>query len=909
MSLAEIEGRGGRRHWLRYLIFIVVVALFFTRAIASSIIEFEWWREMNQLATWVNMLIYGVAPLTIATVVAFIVFWIAHARGVRASGTRLRRYPLYAKISTVVLLALAVFVALATMDTWVAVRYFGGRGLAGGAAEWRDPAFGLPLAFHLFELPFYSMALRTAETVAFIAAILYWLTARLWEMRDTLPNLRHGGMIDLGDLHLADALKSRFLRATVALFLVFLAIRFYLDRFALLRNDHGFLVGIDYVDEHIVLPLLWLEIGACLIAAASILAGQFRWLLVLAAALLVRAVVPPIVSAAYVKPSEVSLERPYIERHIAATRSAFGFDHRTKEIPFDVKPEAKLDLAAYKPLLDNVRLWDWRAFHAAVTQLQPLRPYVYSEIDVDRYTLDGQLRQVLLTPREIDIAALGEAGTRWINPSFIYTHGYGLVMAEAKSIAPDGSPVLFIKDAPPVVTASGLKLTRPELYYGETVHEPVFVRTAQPEFNYPSANETVNTRYSGTGGFPISSVGLRLAAALSEGEWNILLTSYLTPESRMMIRRKVTDRLNALAGFLLWDSDPYLVVTDAGNLVWMVDGYMATDRHPYSRSFAIEGAGDVNYIRNSVKATVDAYNGTVHLYVFDDEDPMLRAYRNLFPHLFEPSASMPADLRKHARYPETMFRAQAEMYRMYHVRDAETFYNRSDAWDIAKDYTSEGGDPQPVRPNYVVASLPGQQNVEFLLMIPFTPRDRENLIGLMMARCDGEHLGEVQFLELPRQQILYGPRQVEARINQDQNISKDLTLWNQQGSQVLHGQMLVLPIGNTFLYVEPFYIQASQARMPQLKKVVLAMGNTLIYQDTYDEALAQLAQQMGETPLDATAPQTAAGAPKQNAAAPQADPRIAEIRQHLDRYQQLVSEGKWSDAGKELEAVQRLVGH
>ncbi len=490
MSLTEIEGRGGRRHWIRYLIGAVVLALFFTRAIASTIIEFEWWREMNQLATWINMLIYGVAPLTIATVVAFAAFWIAHARGVRAAGTRLRRYPLYAKISTVALLALAVFVALATMDTWVAVRYFGGRGLAGGAAEWRDPAFGLPLAFHLFELPFYSMALRTAETVALLAAILYWLTARLWEMRDSLPSLKRGGMIDLGDLHLADALKSRFLRAAVALFLVFLAVRFYLDRFALLRNDHGFLVGIDYVDEHIVLPLLWLEIGACLIAAASILLGRFRWLLVLAAALLLRAIVPSLVSAAYVKPSEVSLERPYIERHIAATRSAFGFDRRTKEVPFDVKPEAKLNLAAYKPLLDNVRLWDWRAFHDTVTQLQPLRPYVYSDTDVDRYTSTASCARSCSPRARLDVATLGDAGGRWINPSFIYTHGYGLVMAEAKSIAPDGSPVLFIKDAPPVVTTSGLKLTRPEIYYGETMHEPVFVRTAQPEFNYPPANET-----------------------------------------------------------------------------------------------------------------------------------------------------------------------------------------------------------------------------------------------------------------------------------------------------------------------------------------------------------------------------------------------------------------------------------
>ncbi len=910
MPYAEIEAPERRRRLLRYLIGALVIAGLGAKAAASYVIEYEWWREMGQLGTWVSMLIYGTAPVVLAVAGVFVVLWVAHAGGLRSAGARPRRGSLYGKIAAVVVLAVSVMTVLAVLDSWTAVRYFGGRGVEGGAAAWRDPAFGNPLSFYLFDLPFYSETLRLAQVVAVLAAVIYWLTARLEELRDAFPGMRQGVAIDLSAIRLRDVVDSRFLKVAGAVFLVLLGLRYVLDRYALLNNEHGFLVGMDYVDQNVVLPLLWLLAASCLVGAAGVAAGRFRWLALFVLALVLRAIVPAIVAATYVRPSEVSLERPFIQRHIEATRSAFGLDHRSKEVPFDAQPEARIDLAASKPLLDNVRLWDWRAFHAAVTQLQPLRPYVYSEIDADRYELDGQMRQVLLTPREIDVAALGEAGNSWINPSFIYTHGYGLVMAEAKSIAADGSPVLFIKDAPPVTTVKGIKLTRPELYYGETVHEPVFVHTAQPEFNYPSGNDVVHTTYSGTGGFPISSLGMRAAAALTEGEWNILLTSYLTPESRMMIRRKVSDRLNSLAGFVLWDSDAYLVVTGDGKLVWMVDGYMTSDAHPYSRALSVEGAGDVNYIRNSVKATVDAYDGTAHLYVFDEEDPLLRAYRKLFPNLFQAASAMPADLRRHARYPETMFRLQAEMYRLYHVKDAETFYNRSDAWDIAKDYSGDGGQPKAVAPNYVVASLPGERQAEFLLMIPFTPRDRENLIGVMMARCDGEHLGEIQFLQLPRQQILYGPRQVEARINQDQNISKDLTLWNQQGSQVLHGQMLVLPIQNTILYVEPFYIQASEARMPQLKKVVLAMGNTLIYTDTYDEGLAQLAQQMGEVSPEARpAPAAAvAGAPAAAAAGGQADPRIGEIRQHLERYRQLASEGKWSEAGRELEAVQKLVG-
>jgi uncharacterized membrane protein (UPF0182 family) len=908
----QIRGRRTQRHWWRYLLAAVILLLFFGRAIASYIIEYEWWREMGQIDTWINMLIYGTTPGIAASIVAFVIFWFAHRAGVKSAGINLKVRPLYSRLTTAALLLIGIAVGLATMDNWVAVRFFGGRGQMALPGVWIDPVFGEPLAFYLFELPFYTMLLHAAEVFVLIAAIVYWISDRFWTLRDKLPGLQGGALaLDLSSFRWQDALNSRFLRAMAAVFLLFVSARYFLDRYDLLRNEHGFMTGVDYVDQNISLPLLWVMIGACLISAAAMLMGRFRWVLVLPAAFLLRAVVPPIVAGTYVKPSEVSIEKPFIERHIQATRSAFGLDHRTKEVPFDAKPEAKIDLAANKPLLDNVRLWDWRAFHAAVTQLQPLRPYVYSETDADRYTMDGQLRQVLVSPREIDVAALGEAARQWINPSFIYTHGYGMVMAEAKSIEPDGSPVLFIKDAPPVVTAPGLKLTRPEIYYGETVHEPVFVRTAQPEFNYSTAGKSVNTRYDGKGGFPISSLLLRGAAALTEGEWNILLTSYLTPESRMMIHRKVTDRLDMLAGFLLWDGDPYLVLSDEGHLVWMVDGYMTSAVHPYSRAIDIAGAGPVNYIRNSVKATVDAYDGTVHLYIFDDQDPLVRAYSNLFPKLFEPKSAMPADLRRHARYPETLFRVQAEVYRAFHVRDSETFYNHSDAWDIAKEYSQQGAEAQGVRPNYVVATLPGETQAEFLLMLPFTPRDRENLIGVMMARCDGEHLGEVQFLQLPRQVILSGPRQVEARINQDQNISKDLTLWGQQGSQVLHGQMLVLPIGNTFLYVEPLYIQAMQAQMPQLKKVVLAMGDRIIYTDTYDEGLAQLASLMGESaPVSTQVAVTAAASSSapQATAMPTRDARIEEIRQHLDRYRELTSEGKWAEAGKELEAIQSIVG-
>ena len=903
----QIPGRQARGGCLWYAI-VAVVLFIAVRWLCSWAIDYQWWKEMGQLRTWFSILAYSLIPTTGATIIAFVVFWIAHTLALRHAHARLSEHPLYARVTALATFFIALAISLTTLDTWTVVRYFGGRDLGGAATAWRDPVFDNPLSFYLFKIPFYSDLLGLLLGIVVVGALIYWVAARGWQISGRVGDWKNVQEISLSELGLAGALQSKFLRSLGAVFLLAMAARFFLARYSLLLNEHGsFMVGVDYVDQNIVLPLQWLQIAGCLVSAIALAAGRWRTaLVVLVGAIVLRNVVPPIIAGVYVRPNEISIERPFIQRHIAATRSAFGIDDRTREINFTAMSDERIDFKQHQPLLDNVRLWDWHAFHDAITQLQPYRPYIYSDTDVDRYTVNGQLRQMMLSPRELDLTQLGEAGGRWINSHFIYTHGYGIVMAEANTVSPNGLPELIIKDAPPVISEPGLNFTRPELYYGENVQDPVFVHTAQAEFDYPSGDRNVETHYDGKGGFPISSFLLRAAAAVSREDFNILLTGYLTSDSRMMIRRNVTARVNALADFLTWDPDPYLVLTDSGRLTWIIDGYMTSDVHPYSSHVGLEGMGEVNYIRNSVKATIDAYDGTVHLYVFDPADPLLQAYRNLFPDLFEDSSTMPADLRRHVRYPELIFRVQADIYRLFHMRDSDTFYNKSDAWDTAKFTNEQGGTPGPLAPTYVVATLPGETKPEFLLMTPFTPRNRDNLIGLMMARCDGEHLGEKVVLLLSKQEIILGPMQIEARINQDQNISKDLTLWNQQGSQVLRGQMLVLPMGQTFLYVEPIYIQASQAKMPQLKKVALAMGNNLVYADTYQQALAQLA---GEK-LPAAPEIPAAGQPATTAAPPptQPDSRIMQVRQHLQRYRELVSQGKLSDAGKELEAIQALVG-
>jgi len=893
-----------RRSGLVLFVAALILLLIFGRSLCSLLIDYKWWGEMGQVDTWRRMWLYRYVPDLVQWLILALVLWVAHAGGMKYAGASLRGAGRYKLLVTGAILVVSLILAASSVDGWVVARFIGGRGVD---SQWRDPVFDRSLVFYFFELPFYTQLTGFLEVCAAAGAVVYYVTARVWQVRLRFPDLWASGQINWDDLRRLGRLETGIFRVLLAFFLGGLAAYFWLGRYELLYTDHGELMtGVDYVQQHLGLPLQTAKAVAALLAAALVLAGRRKLALACAVVLVVDAVLPPAVNALQVRPNELALQRPFIERHIEATRASYGLNRRAKEAEFPARKEAPINFTRNASMLDNVRLWDWRAFHDTLSQSQPLRPYAYAETDVDRYQIGGQMRQVLLAPRELDLTQLGDAQARWVISHTIYTHGYGLALAEASRITPSGLPELLIRNAPVEVLTPSLKLTRPEIYYGEESGEPVFVRTTQPEFNYPSGSEEVHTRYEGHGGIPANSMGMRLASAWSFGDPNIVLSDALTAESRMMIRRGVRDRLSMLAPFINWDPDAYLVIGDDGRLVWMVDGYTVSEAHPYSRPIQVAGTGEFNYIRNSVKATVDAYQGDVKLYLFDDQDPLILAYQNLFPGLLTPASEMPADLRRHTRFPELLFRVQAELYRTYHMRVPDSFYNRADLWDLATFTNGQAGTPQSVTPTYMVATLPGETQPEFLLTVPFTPHNKQNLIGLMAARCDAEHLGEIVFLQLPKQEIIPGPLQIEALINQNPVISKDLSLWNQQGSQVLRGQTLVLPIDNTFLFVAPIYIQAAQARMPQLEKVVLAAGNDLVYADTYQQALTQLAALQKGVPAPAQA-EVSRAAPSPSPASAGPDTRIEAIRGHLDRYRALSSQGKWAEAGKELEAVESLV--
>ena len=831
------------------LIFAALLAVIAgSTGIANFVIEYQWWSEVEQVPTWFSILLYKIFPAAAASLLAWAALLWAHARGAAFAGADLSSHPLYRKLAPPALLLLAVIFIGSAIESWTVMAYVGSRGIAATAANWSDPVFGRDLAFYLFDLPFLKLLVRYLFVLALFGTVVFWATGRGWQIFERLMRFRSTGQpleeFDLGPqpLLLAGATRTGFAKTIAVIALLAGAAWFFLGQYGLLLNDHSFMVGLDYLDEVYRLPLRWLVVIALLLAVPLIAVSRYKPAAILVGgAIAAHMVIPLVVQALYVRPNELKLELGYIDRHIQATRRAYGIDSGT-ERPFSLADAGGLDVEANATLIDNIRLWDEKAYTDTIGQIQALRLYYrFADMDIDRYRIDGKVKQVLLSPREIDVDALSSEARNWINRHFVYTHGYGVVASEVNRTTPQGLPVLLIQDAPPVIKVPDIKIEQPEIYYGELTHDPVFVGTDQEEFDYPEENQNVMSNYSGRGGFPIDSILMRLAAAVSMSEYNILFTGLTNDTSRMMIHRNVEQRLAHLAAFIEWDADPYMVMTDEGRLVWIVDGYTTSNVHPYSQPVGVNLFGErINYIRNAVKATVDAYHGTTTLYLFDESDPIVLAYANLFPELFKPSSEMPPTIREHVRYPETMFDIQAELYRTFHMRDPSVFYNKEDIWDVGKSLAGDTGAAERMRPTYIVATLPGETEPEFLLMLPFTPRNKDNLNGWMAARCDGDALGELIFYQLSKQELAFGPNQIEAKINQEQQIARDLTLWNQQGSRVLRGEIIALPVGDNFLYVESIYIQAETARMPQLRKVVLAMGEQLVYEDTFEQALAKL---------------------------------------------------------------------
>lgn len=775
-----------------------------------------------------------------------------------------------------------------------------------------DPIFGRPLNFYLFTLPAWHLILGWLLTMAIlicIMAIVFLLIsggARAFESRFSSP------------LHL----PWRGLSFSVAFLLFVVAMRVYVGRFEQLFEHHTIFDGVTYTGAHVTLGGMLLVAAALLLGALIALAGAVwsprgRWLAasIVPAVLCFGAVgmVAWYVSSFLVKPNELVREQPYIAHNIEMTRQAYGLDHFAQsEFPAETTVEAT-DAAENQPTLQNIRLWDWHALQDTLRQIQEIRTYYdFPDIDIDRYRIDGKLRQVMVATRELDVEKLPESSRNWINEKLIYTHGYGITMNPVNGFTPEGLPTLMLSNMPVQSTVPGLTVTRPEIYFGEQTNTDVYVKTHQQEFNYPQGDTNNLTSYQGKGGIELGGFLRRVLIAFDRGDIAKLpFSDDVNAQSRLLMRRTVRERLGTLAPFLTFDQDPYIVVGEDGRLSWVMDAFTSTDNYPYATHYTVNGR-PINYMRNSVKAVVDAYDGTTTFYVFDNQDPILAAYRGIFPSLFKDGATMPSGLRKHVRYPELLLKLQAEAYGLYHMTNPAVFYNREDLWTVATETgMSANGEQavQPMEPNFVLMKLPGETNQEYVEILPFTPVNRNNLIGWIAGRSDGAHYGTSVVYNFPKTRLVDGPQQIESRIDQNPQLSGQLTLWNQQGSHVRRGSLLVIPCGRALLYAEPIYLQAERSPMPELRLVVLALQDRLAYGPTFEAALASLfgSGNSSLSPTEAPAPQAAS----QPGAAPQPaadlNTLITQASKDFADYQRLTSEGKLGEAGQKLDELKRVL--
>ncbi|HEY6456695.1 MAG TPA: UPF0182 family protein [Steroidobacteraceae bacterium] len=816
------------------------------------------------------------------------------------------RLPLQALLRLVALglpLLVAVLAGSSMMDRWTSFALYVH---APTAANAPDPIFGQPLSFYLFTLPVWQLIAGWWLTLALIACALAGLLlaltggAGLWIRRPAGPE---------------QARLWRVLALSVATVLLALAAHVYLGRYDRLYQEGTVFSGVDYTDAHVTLVGL-LGVCAALVAGALIallcaaaMLGR-RWLLASPApavvVYLLVGVAGGYVNSFIVKPNQLVRERPFIAHNIEMTRRAYALD-RIEPHPFPAESTIEsVDPQHNQPTLQNIRLWDWRALQDTLRQIQEIRTYYdFPDIDIDRYQVGGTVRQMMLATRELNIDKLPQSSRNWINEKLIYTHGYGVTMNPVNGFTPEGLPSLVLSNMPVQSTLEGIQVRRPEIYFGELTNTDVYVKTRQQEFNYPQGDTNSLTTYQGTAGIRLGGFLRRTLIALDRGDIAKLpFSDDVTPDSRLLMRRNLRERVAELAPFLTLDPDPYVVVGRDGRIYWFMDAFTTADSYPDARGFQL-GDQSINYIRNSVKIIIDAYTGATTFYVFDPHDPVITAYRALFPALFTDAAAMPPDLRQHVRYPELLLSVQAAVYGLYHMTDPDVFYNREDLWSVAAQMSAADQPQQVSEPNFVLMTLPGEQAIEFIEILPFTPANRNNLIGWIAGRSDGEHYGQAVVYDFPKTRLVDGPLQIEARIDQNAQLSGQLSLWNQQGSHVRRGSLIVIPIGHALLYAEPIYLQAERSPMPELRLVVLAVQDRLAYGPTFEAAMAAL---FGGAASTLSASPTAAAAVA-SAATPASsrEALIAAAARDLTDYQQLTAAGKLGEAGQKLEELKHTL--
>ena len=750
-----------------------------------------------------------------------------------------------------------------------------------------EPLLGRDVAFYVFSLPFYHY-------------IQGWL---LWALVITLifTAFVYGLNFGFRPSSVTTGARGHLLALGASIFIL-IAWNYQLKVFDLVYSDRGVVFGAGYTDVHAQWLAWRILLIISIICALLLLVNIFRrfknsllitvgiWII---SAILFGSVYPAMVQRFQVEPSELAKERPYIERNINLTRLAFGLDRiEEKDIPVELMPSEE-DIAQNSATINNIRLWDYRPIKDTYNQIQSIRLYYdFNDTDVDRYVVDGSYRQVILAAREISPEKLASEAQTWVNRSLQFTHGYGVTMSPVNEVSDEGLPALWVRDVPPI---GKVEIGRPEIYYGESTNNYVIVNTRVEEFDYPKGDTNVYTTYIGSSGIRLDSFIRKLAYAWEFGDINILISGELKSESQLLYRRHIQERVQHIAPFLKLDSDPYIVVSE-GKLYWVQDAYTTSTRYPYSQPIP-EG---INYIRNSVKVIIDAYDGSVTFYLIDPDDALAKTYATIFPSLFTPIEEMTASLRAHLRYPVDFFKTQVSVYRTYHMTDPRVFYNKEDMWAVPTEIYGDA--ERTMEPYYVIMKLPGEEGEEFLLLLPLNPSQKDNMIAWLAARSDGDKYGKIIAFNFPKDKLIYGPRQIEARIDQDPVISEQLTLWGQKGSQVIRGNLLVIPIEKSILYVEPIYLRAERGQLPQLKRVVVVSGNRIAMEKTLAQSLSAIYAGLPEVELP-----PAEVSPAEVSPATEINELARQAQEHYQKAQEYLKAGDWAGWGEELQKLEEVL--
>ncbi|HKS07816.1 MAG TPA: UPF0182 family protein [Gemmatimonadaceae bacterium] len=912
---APLGGDGGRvfppsrlRRRRTTLIVIALVAIFalLLPRFVKLTTDYQWFREIGFLPVFWGSIMWRVALFAIGAVVTYAVLF-ANLRA--AGGGRLGRPILIAtngppldlsrvlpRLLNIGIVLVAVIAGVSLSVQWTTFMM----ALQGGSVGTTDPQFGRDIGFYMFKLPGVALVIDSLTTLGVLSLLG---TAALYVLRGAV------GLATVGRRAFVEPGAARHLSAIVMALLVLTAVRLWFVSTAdLLTATATSWVGASYTDTHIRIPAIRVSAITAILSAGLIAFGLARGQLVRYAAMAIiayagvgiigRGILPFAIQRLSVIPNELVRERSFIERHLVATRAAWGLENvTTRELDGDAQL-TMADIARNASTIENVRLWERDLVQQTFGQLQEIRTYYdFVSVTDDRYLINGKLRQVHLAARELNTASLP---TRtFINEHFTFTHGMGVTVAPVNQVTAEGLPVLFVKDLPPVSDIPTIKLTRPQIYFGELTDGHAFVKTSQPEFDYPSAtgDGSVQSQYVGTGGIPVGSFLNRALYAWRLSSLKILLSNDLTDSSRILIRRGIRERARTALPFLGLDTEPYLVVSDSGQLKWILDAYTASRRYPYAQRLR----DGTNYMRNSVKIVIDAYDGTVDAFISDTTDQIVRALDRIFPGVFKPMSAMAPDIRRHVRYPGDLFRTQAVLQATYHMRDADAFYHREDQWQIP----SGGARDQAQSPfmRHIVLRLPGETNPEFIYMIPFTPRGKDNLAAWMVVRMDGDNYGKVGIYQFPKQSLVFGPAQVANRINQDTEVARQLTLWDQAGSRVIRGELLVIPVEESLIYVQPIFLRAEGGTIPELKRVIVVHGNRVVMSETLERGLTEL---FGGT-VAARAAIEATPIPASGPAASAAVATIREALDHFDRAMAAQRAGNWAEYGREMDRVAEIL--